>query len=101
VKSNVQGGAKLIRSARQAVAIARRDAARDSYRVHVPERIDVKAIRTKLGLSQDQFAARFGISLHTLRKWEQSGRQPEGPARAYLMVIARNPQAVEEALRAA
>lgn len=95
-----KAGVKLIRAARQAVEIARGDADRGSYRVHVPERIDVKAIRTKLGLSQDEFAARFGISLHTLRKWEQHGRQPEGPARAYLMVIDRNPQAVEEALRA-
>lgn len=96
-----KAGAKLIRSARQALEIARGEADESAYRVHVPERIDVKAIRETLGLTQDQFSARFGISLHTLRKWEQEGRQPEGPARAYLKVIARNPKAVEEALRAA
>ncbi len=66
--------------------------------MHVPERIDVRAIRTKLGMSQAEFAAAFGLSLSTLRKWEQEGREPEGPARAYLKVIAHNPQAVREVL---
>lgn len=69
-----------------------------SYRVHVPDRIDVRRIRQTLGLTQAEFAARFGFSISTLRKWEQDGRQPEGPARAYLRVIERNPRAVEEAL---
>ena len=69
-----------------------------TYRVHVPVRIDVRRIRQGLGMTQPDFAARFGFSVHTLRKWEQDGRQPEGPARAYLRVIERNPQAVEEAL---
>ncbi|HYD66953.1 helix-turn-helix domain-containing protein [Azospirillum sp.] len=69
-----------------------------TYRVHVPERIDVRGIRKNLGLSQAEFAARFGFSVHTLRKWEQEGRQPEGPARAYLKVIERDPEAVRKAL---
>lgn len=72
-----------------------------SYRVHVPRRIDVVHIRRKLGLTQAEFASRFSISLHTLRKWEQEGREPEGPARAYLTVIEQDPAAVERALRAA
>ena len=69
-----------------------------TYRVHVPDRIDVRRIRQGLGMTQPEFAARFGFSIHTLRKWEQDGRQPEGPARAYLRVIERNPKAVEDAL---
>lgn len=72
-----------------------------SYRVHVPERMDVKAIRTKLGLTQRAFAARFGFSVNTLRHWEHGTRRPEGPTRAYLLVIDRAPDAVRKALRIA
>ncbi len=72
-----------------------------SYRVHVPERIDVRAIRAKLDMTQEEFAGRFGFSVNTLRHWEQGSRQPEGPTRAYLLVIDRAPQAVQKALQAA
>jgi putative transcriptional regulator len=48
-----------------------------------------------------QFADRFGFSVNTLRHWEQGGRVPEGPTRAYLLVIDREPKAVEKALRIA
>jgi putative transcriptional regulator len=68
--------------------------------VHVPEKIDVLAIRKKLGLNRTAFAARFGFHVQTLTKWERGERQPEGPARAYLKVIAHNPAAVETALQA-
>jgi putative transcriptional regulator len=44
------------------------------------------------------FAARFGFSVKNIQNWEQGLRQPEGPARAYLLVIDRNPKAVQEAL---
>ena len=89
------------RGLEQAVAYAEGTADPKAYRVHVPAMIDVKAIRAKLGLTQEQFAARFGFSINTLRHWEQGLRQPEGPARAYLLVIDREPEAVEKALRAA
>jgi putative transcriptional regulator len=69
-----------------------------TYRVHVPEKIDVRRIRQTLGMTQPEFAAQFGFSIHTLRKWEQAGRLPDGPARAYLRVIERNPAAVKAAL---
>jgi len=85
----------------QALAYAKREARDADYRVHIPADIDVKAIRQKLALTQTQFAARFGFSVNTLRHWEQGKRQPEGPTRAYLMVIARTPKTVERALRAA
>jgi len=51
-----------------------------------------------MGLSQTQFAARFGFSLDSIQNWEQGHRQPEGPARILLAVIAKNPKAVQEAL---
>jgi putative transcriptional regulator len=71
------------------------------YNVHVPQNIDVKAIRAKLEMTQEEFAGQFGFSINTLRHWEQGRRVPEGPTRAYLLVITRNPKAVQKALRAA
>lgn len=58
----------------------------------------VKVIRRALGLSQEQFAERFRIPLGTLRDWEQGRKEPDAAARAYLVVIARSPQAVSDAL---
>jgi len=71
-----------------------------SGRMRVLRPVDVAAIRAKSGLSQDRFARAFRISPHTLRNWEQGRRVPEGPARALLMAIDRDPQAVMRALRA-
>ena len=85
----------------EAVAYAKGHASKKAYRVHVPEHVDVKAIRTKLGMTQHAFAARFGFSINTLRHWEQGKREPEGPTRAYLLVIDRAPAAVQRALRIA
>ena len=59
---------------------------------------DIRSIRHRLGLSQDQFAARFGFSVETIRNYEQGHRRPTGPARALLRVIAAEPEAVERAL---
>lgn len=66
--------------------------------VRVPKDVDVAAIRKRLGLSQDEFAIRFGFSRGTVRHWEQGRRYPDGAARAYLKVIDRDPNAVEKAL---
>ncbi len=66
--------------------------------VDVPDFVDVKAIRERSGLTQTQFARRYGISARSLQEWEQSRRQPEGAVRAYLTVIDRNPRAVQAAL---
>jgi putative transcriptional regulator len=85
----------------QAVRYARGRVSRKAYRVHVPAHVDVKAIRRKLGMTQRAFAARFGFSVNTLRHWEQGRREPEGPTRAYLLVIDRAPAAVQKALRIA
>ena len=67
--------------------------------VEVPDFVDVKAVRQKSGLTQAEFARRYGISPRSLEEWEQGRRRPEGAVRAYLLVIDRNPQAVEVALR--
>ena len=60
--------------------------------------MDVKALRTKLGLSQEAFAHRFGFSLAAVRDWEQHRRQPEQAARVLLLVIALDPTVVDKAL---
>lgn len=61
----------------------------------------VRVIRRALDLSQEEFAARFQIPLGTLRDWEQGRKDPDAAARAYLVVIGRNPGAVSEALHTA
>jgi putative transcriptional regulator len=70
-------------------------------RVYVPVDIDVKAIRTRFGLSQEAFAVRFGFKKATVQDWEQRRRTPEASARVLLTVIDREPAAVLRALEAA
>jgi len=65
------------------------------------KRPNPKVVRQALGLSQEEFAKRFRIPVGTLRDWEQGRVEPDQAARAYLMVIARNPKAVREALEPA
>ena len=65
---------------------------------HKPTTIDVKKIRKNLGMSQQKFCASFGISLGTLRHWEQGDRTPKGPALVLLKVVEKSPQAVIEAV---
>jgi putative transcriptional regulator len=63
-----------------------------------PGYVDVKAIRTRLGLSQTAFADRYGFRVRTVQEWKQGQRRPEGPARILLKIIERAPRAVERAL---
>ena len=79
-------------------AIVHAKGRKGSVIVHEPEIIDVKAIRKKTGMSQQRFCATFGISLGTLRHWEQGLRSPRGPARALLKVVDHNPNAVIHAI---
>ena len=58
----------------------------------------VKTLRRALGLTQEEFSARYHIPLGTLRDWEQGRTQPDQPARAFLSVIARAPKEVAELL---
>jgi putative transcriptional regulator len=65
----------------------------------VPPEIDVKAIRTKLSMSQKDFAAEFGFTYDQVKAWEQKRFRPQGGAGAYLLIIERDPNAVLAVLR--
>ena len=93
-------GSRLIKSARQALAYARGEQS-TGFVVHVPEEVDVRAIRKKLGYSQAQFSKRFGFSIDALQDWEQQRRRPDRTARLLLTVIDREPEAVSRALETA
>jgi|TARA_R110000851_G_scaffold326477_1_gene495169 putative transcriptional regulator len=79
-------------------AIAHAEGDERGVRIHHPRAVDVRAVRARLGMTQEQFAARFGFSTATLRHWERGDRSPRGPALVLLNVIERNPQAVIDAL---
>ena len=66
-----------------------------------PTEIDVAAIRERTGLSQDQFALRFGLDAATVRNWEQGRSSPDKAARVLLLTIDKDPTAVEKALSTA
>jgi putative transcriptional regulator len=87
---------KIIAGLEDAIAHADGDESRGI--AHMLPDVDVRAVRKKLGLSQDKFALRFGIPTSTLRNWEQGHRKPEGTARILLAVIGRYPKMVERVL---
>ena len=67
----------------------------------MPQEVDVKAIRNRLGMTQARFSDTFGFSLDAIKHWERGRRTPEAPARTLLTVIDRNPAAVLTALNPA
>lgn len=73
---------RIRRGLRQAVEFAKGTASKTAYRLRVPVRVNVREIRSKLGLTQQAFAARFGFSINTVRHWEQGKPVPEGSTRA-------------------
>jgi putative transcriptional regulator len=79
-------------------AIAHRKGKARGVKTYTPSEIDVQALRTRIGLTQEEFAAKFGISLGTLRHWERGDRKPHGPALVLLRVIEKNERAVLRAL---
>lgn len=95
-----KAGERILKSVRRARAFARGEET-DGFVVHVPEEVDVRAIRSNLKLTREEFAARFGFAKGAVKDWEQGRRQPERSARILLRVIERDPAAVERALRAA
>ena len=90
-------GRRTIESAKEALAYADGKGALSDFAAHVPREIDVRAVRLKMGMSQATFAAHFGVSPRTVQDWEQGRRAPSGPARAFLAVIDREPDAVKRA----
>ena len=87
---------ELLSSVRQAGQIRR--GTRRPSRSTTFQPTDVQVVRAKLGASQAEFALMIGVSVATLRNWEQGRRTPDGPALALLRVAAQNPKAVIEAL---
>lgn len=69
--------------------------------VHIPKDIDSAAIRAKAGLTQAAFAKQIGVSIATLRNWEQGRRNPDGPARVLLAMLAKDPNIVKRTLKTA
>jgi putative transcriptional regulator len=93
-------GKELIQSAKEARSFARGEADASMYRVHVPQDVDVRALRTRLGMSQSAFAGRFGFNVSAVREWEQKRRRPDRSARVLLTVINHSPDLVDDALKA-
>lgn len=89
---------KIAAGLMDATAIMEGRADPDSYRVYVPADVNVKAIRAKLNMTQDQFAARFGFSPGAVKDWEQGRKTPEKSNRVLLTIIDRRPDVVTEAL---
>jgi len=89
---------KLVASIREAGEIkAGRKAPSRTYEIKPPE---IKTVRERLNVSQNQFALMIGVSVRTLQNWEQGRRKPEGPAKALLRIASRNPTALLDALYA-
>ena len=88
----------LAKSLKEVAAYQRGETSLRSIDV-VPPSVNVKKLRSALGLSQQEFAVRYGFSTATVRNWEQGTREPEGPARTLLALIDRNPQLIEAEIR--
>ena len=91
-------GLALEQSAKEILAHVKGEARLSTRRVVLPDEVDVKRIRTKARMSQAEFAHAFCINPRTLQEWEQGRRKPDATTRAYLAVIAKNREAVLEAL---
>jgi putative transcriptional regulator len=91
-------GLSLERSANQILAHVKGESKLPTRRVVLPDEVDIKRIRKKTGMSQSEFARAFFINPRTLQEWEQGRRKPDATTRAYLAVIAKNRDAVLEAL---
>ena len=90
-------GHELIASMQEAAAIISGE--KDAARVHLPPGdIDVRELRKRFGLTRPAFAQRFGLAVAAVRDWEQGLRRPDPAARVLLMVIARNPETVAQAV---
>ena len=87
----------IARGLNEAVAHAR--GKKVAVKTYKPQAVDVSALRQSMGMTQEQFAARFGFSVATLRHWERGDRTPQGAALVLLNVIKKMPDAVTAALK--
>jgi len=90
-------GEDIVEGLKEAIAYAKGETT--GARVHIVDIPDVRAIREHLHMTQDEFAASYGIPLATLKGWEQGRRNPDATAAAYLNVIAKIPNEAKAALR--
>src|SRR5579884_870939 len=100
-KRRVSVGERIIEGLDEALAWSKgEDVPVRVTRVQVPE-VDVARVRRKMGLSQTEFASKFGFPPATLRNWEQGRVRPDTPTRVLLAVIAKHPESVEDVLKKA
>jgi len=99
-------GKRLIDSMKEAVSFAKGEPSKGKMSthktikaVHIPGDINPRAIRQKLNMTQEEFSARYGFNLYTLRNWEHNRRHPDQAVLAYLYAISKNPEQIEESLR--
>lgn len=99
-------GKRLIESMKEAVAFAKGDQSKAVLTKHkkfkavnIPTNVNPRDIRQKLNMTQEEFSARYGFNLHTLRNWEHNRRHPDQAVLAYLYAISKNPDQIEESLR--
>ena len=91
--------AELVASVKEGGQILRGE--KQAARTFPYDRLDIKGIRERYNLTQEQFAAMLGISVRTLRNWEQGRRVPEGPAMVLLRVADLHPQVLLDTVRQA
>ena len=92
-----KAGNRILKSVRKARAFARSEASA-GFVVHVPDKVNVRAIRKKLALTRVEFANRFGFSPSAVKEWEIGRRTPDRSARVLLKIVAEEPEAVSRAL---
>jgi putative transcriptional regulator len=97
--SNKTAFKKIREGLDEALTIARGEA--KPAKLYIPPEIDVRAIRTKLELSQENFATLYGFTVNQIRDWEQNRSRPLGGVRAYLLIIDRDAKSVLQLLQAA
>ncbi len=90
-------GKRIIESAEEALAFAKGEKDHNCI-VHIPDAINVRRIRKKLGMTQKVFAGYFGVNLRTIQDWEQGRRVPSGASKNFLFVIDKEPEAVRRVL---
>ena len=89
---------EIIEGAEEALGFLRCDKSKGRVHKVIVKDLDVKVIRTRLHMTQEVFSETFAIPVSTVKTWETNKRVPEGPTKAYLMVIDKNPKAVQSAL---
>ena len=91
---------KISSGLQDAISYAESEGRAEGFRLHIPADVDVKAIRKRHNLTQEDFALRFGFTLARLRDWEQKRSTPDAPSRLLLKVIENEPEALQRALSA-